>query len=152
MNNFKDKENYKIHIENLKNLQSIGHLLLYIKNLYPDWITNIHPCFSFDYDILNVNWLNMCKNKIKVTPKDIILVKEDEFKSNSNFLATSCNIITNCGFLVRKNTDYIKCKNCNKLIPTKKTILNIINNNNMKYKKFFPKNWKNCCTDCNKKS
>ena len=122
------------------------YILLHIKNKYPDWIKMIYPCFSNDYNILNLNWLRMCKQKFNTEPKDIIIVEQDEFKSNSTFLETSCDILTKCGFLIRNENSYIKCQNCDRLIPTELEIQNI----NTKISLDFPKVWKPCCSECNK--
>ena len=149
MSKFNDTENIEIDIENLKNSSTIGHILLHIKNKYPDWIKMIYPCFSNDYNILNLNWLRMCKQKFNTEPKDIIIVEQDEFKSNSTFLETSCDILTKCGFLIRNENSYIKCQNCDRLIPTELEIQNI-KNINKKISLDFPRVWKPCCSECNK--
>ena len=134
-------------IEKLKNFPTIGEMINYINHLYPSWIKSNSSSFSKDYDILNINWNGMCKKLFKTTTKCIILVEQDEFKSDSSFLETSCDILTNCGFLIRNENNYIKCENCNKLIPTESEIEKI-KMANKKISTRFPKSWKPCCTDC----
>ena len=149
MNRFKDTPNCKDVIERIKNLSNIGEIIEYIKILYPEWIKSFHPCFSSDYNILNKNWVIMCDKVLKTSLKDIILVEEDEFKSDSDVLNTCCEILTRSGFLIRKYDNYVKCQNCDRLIPTIDEIKKI-QTINKKLNLQFPGEWMDSCTECTK--
>lgn len=148
------KSDTEIKFEDLKGI---------IDNALPGWITHIISEYSQDYPHFINNWQNVT-TKLNTTKKYILLVDENVNISNieskkqdgvpsdmSGIIQLFCETLTAIGCIVRLNTDFIKCKKCNKAIPSEK-IYNMFkqHNGNVEPKKQIqiPESWHSSCKSC----
>lgn len=125
-----------------KTMEDIRNL---VNTTFPTWISGIYKKYSTDYPFLSVSHSTFCK-ALKTTPKDIILVTfiPDEGLLGFSVLQKFLDTFTCNGFVVRRDTEFSPCPECNSLIPDK----------SLHIKMYFmkpdetPKKWASYCRDC----
>lgn len=147
MSNYNDPENYEEVFENIKNCPTIKEVIEVINKTYPDWIYGFFDGFSKDYPHLDNNWRKVCM-QMKVSPSKVMLVKDFDFNNdNMKLINIFCELFTKCGFSIKKEREYIICKNCNLLIPVPE-IYERFKNSGFS----IPSNWNSeCIGNCNRK-
>ena len=94
--------------------------LEFVRNFLPNWITNVIDNYSDDYNYLIQNWKLIC-NGMNVSPQKILLVnhlptnKDDKDFLKINFIS---DLLTRNGYIIRRNNEFISCRNCLKAIPS----------------------------------
>jgi hypothetical protein len=107
-------------ITHVKKYPNIGEIINYTTYKYPKWIVDYGDKFTTTFDFLNNRWENLMKN---VNTAKILLVSklykensdDDEVTKNLFFVS---QLLISTGFLLRKNNEYTRCKNCNCVFPT----------------------------------
>ena len=91
---------------------------------YPDLITTISDSYGKHLPIFTKNWEKICEDIFKCDTQKIILVNfiplehtDPKYKVINNIYSK----LTKCGYIIRKNTDFIPCNLCNKIILGKTT-------------------------------
>ena len=119
-------------METLQIFEKLSHKerISQINNILPEWIIDIGDKYHSDYPILTRNWKKMCEFT-KHPQQKIILVKhiphpKDEDKDEN--IRNICDILIQLGYVIRRASEFTKCKKTNLILPNKK-LLNYINNN-----------------------
>ena len=129
-------------LKKINNTQSVEEIEKIIGEYYEGWILFFVSKYSDDYPHLEKNWKTLC-NIQKINPKKIILVSDIIFDKDHTVLIKLCEILTQCGYVVRRATEFIICPRCESCLPSK-DIWHLL-----KEKKFpVPDVWKNCCSSC----
>ena len=107
----------------LINTEDTTEMLEIVKNQFPNWITHISNGYHFKYNMLNRNWSDICDN-LKCECQKILLVstvptKEDEDQKLAGEMAFACDFLTQKGFVIRRNIEFLKCKHSDKVYPCK---------------------------------
>ena len=116
----KDKslvEDILLKISSFKGNALVG----YIRELSPDWI--VAECPNYSPELVNfiTNWGKVCQ-MCNVEKAGIILVKEVIFEDPENrfrILRQAGEELTKNGYSVRRSTELVGCKRCNKAILSK---------------------------------
>ena len=98
-------------------------MLEIVNNQFPKWITHISNGYHRKYHMLNRNWVDICKN-LKCERKKILLVssiptKEDKDQELASEMAFTCDYLTQKGFIIRLDIEFLKCKNSDDVYPSK---------------------------------
>ena len=100
-----------------------SEMLEIVKNQFPNWITHVSNGYHLKYNMLNRNWSDVCDN-LKCERQKILLVssiptKEDEDQTLAGEMAFTCDFLTQKGFVIRRNIEFLKCKNSDNVYPCK---------------------------------
>ena len=118
MSEYKDPENVQDIIEDLKNAPTAKELLQILEDTCPNWISGVYDSYCDNFPQLQKNWLFIC-DKCGVSPKKIILVKDINFDEEHILIRTFCEIMTNLGFCVRRDCEFVPCNRlCGRVIPS----------------------------------
>jgi hypothetical protein len=126
-------------IANLINAKEIGDVFEIIKNVAPGWIVFTSSKFSNDYEFFEKNWFYIC-SVTKSSPAKIIIANKIETLLERSF----AEILTHSGFCVRDIKNFLPCKNCGNILPTKEMYNAIIKSKN----RLIPTVWKDTCSIC----
>ena len=86
-------------------------ILDFVNELVPEWICHVSDRYDPGYTHLQGNWEKIC-NELKISPQKIILVSELpdadlEDRDRTMNLLFLCDFLTNKGFVIRRNTEFI---------------------------------------------
>jgi hypothetical protein len=89
-----------------------------------NWIVTATDEYSSDYSYLARNWVTVCKkfgkdHNIKISPQQIVLVADIRFDDDHKLLRAVSEYMTMRGYCVRKYGEFIECKTCGKVLPSK---------------------------------
>lgn len=138
---YKILENEKDYIKAINNAD-IDTILNFLNVNYPEWIRYNSEKYSQDYNYLQNNWKHICK-KLNITPQKILLVEYISFDPTLKVLNCLNERLTKLGYCVRRDSEFILCKNCNAIIPCK-NLWQFMKNNKLP----VPNVWNNVCTKC----
>ena len=107
-------------VDDSKSLDEIIHI---IKEQFPEWIKHISNGYHKKYNWLNKNWDNICDN-LKCKRQKILLVskvpsKDDSDQQKAGEMAFVCDFLTQKGFVIRRDIEFLKCKNSDNVYPCK---------------------------------
>jgi len=139
---FEDPENTQKLMKTLKYISNMQDLILFVNNIFPNWIYQILDGYSQDYPHLQKNWLSIATLS-RTNPKKIIIVEQITYDSEHKILCSVVESLTLSGYVVRTKEDLIACTCCYKAIPTEK-IFRILKNNNL----LHPNTWSDKCSTC----
>lgn len=142
MEKYLDPPNVATILEKIKTLQTIRDIKILADEVFPGWWCTTIQEYSNDYPHLDKNWNSVC-NTIGVKKSLIVLVDFLEFTDNHSLIKVFTESFTRAGFNVRKNSDYVKCKNCNRAIPSE-VIWTIFKENKFD----VPLSWSKTCKNC----
>jgi hypothetical protein len=139
---FRDTPERENIIDKLKTSASETTSEQIINVYYPDWLKLSTQKYSNDYPHLQKNWQVLC-NQFHTTPKRIVLVEEIHFENDHKILQQVCDFLTQTGYCVRRQEEFVFCSVCGGAIPCVE-IYNLL-----KEKKFpVPQKWRDMCIDC----
>jgi hypothetical protein len=140
--NYQDNET-RIQIkEDIKECKCLKDIVDLIDQYYPEWLVTSIDGYSEDYPQLTKNWNIVCE-KMGVTPKKIILVKEIKFSADYKIMEFICDFMTRNGYCVRRETEFVVCPDCNKAIPVE-SVHSVLKKN----KSNVPLVWRSHCRNC----
>ena len=129
-------------IDKLTEAKTVEEVEKVIETYYPNWLVLSLDEYSTDYPHFQKNWVTLC-DKMKTTPKKIILVSDIEFGDTPTVLNKICEFMTLHGYVVRRTSEFIACSVCEKAIPCIE-IWSLL-----KEKGFpVPGTWENKCSNC----
>ena len=126
-------------IARLINAKKIGEVFEIIQNISPEWIVFTASKFSNDYEFFQQNWSHIC-SVTKSSPEKIIIANKIETSLERSF----AEILTHSGFCVRDIKNFLPCKNCGNILPTKEMYNAIIKSKN----RLIPSVWRDTCSTC----
>ena len=94
-----------------------------VNRQFPKWITHVSNGYHLKYNMLNRNWNDICEN-LKCERQKILLVstlptKDDEDQQLAAEMAFACDFLTQKGFVIRRDIEFLKCKNSDRVYPCK---------------------------------
>lgn len=94
-----------------------------VNTQFPNWITHVSSGYHLKYNMLNRNWNDICEN-LKCERQKILLVstvptKDDEDQQLAAEMAFACDFLTQKGFVIRRDIEFLKCKNSDSVYPCK---------------------------------
>jgi hypothetical protein len=103
--------------------QQTEQMLDIVNRQFPKWITHISNGYHTKYNTLNRNWKDICDN-LKCKPEKILLVstlptKDDEDQQLAAEMAFACDFLTQKGFIIRRDIEFLKCKSSDRVYPCK---------------------------------
>ena len=104
--------------------QQSGQILEIVNRQFPNWITHVSNGYHVKYNMLNKNWNDICNN-LKCERQQIFLVstiptKDDENQQLAAEMAFVCDFLTQRGFVIRRDIEFLKCNNSDRVYPCKK--------------------------------
>ena len=124
----------------------------FINDRLPNWVVDFIDNYSEDYPRFTENWIMMCKNlPNSPNPKKIILVSEipldkplQREKKRFEDIHTASSVLTQKGYVVRRNGELVKCKACKRGVASEKVydFMKTIGD------KDIPSSWDNTCNSC----
>ena len=115
---YKDPENIKEILEQVKNTEKHNDIVKLIDNIFPGWILGWCEKYSSDYSHFQNNWRFVCK-KMALSPLKVVIVDKIVFdNAEYSLIRVFCELLTLCGHSVRRKEEFIGCKVCGDAIPT----------------------------------
>ena len=142
MDKYIDPPNAAEIIAKIKTLPTIKDIKLLADELFPGWWCGTSKEYSNDYPHLRENWTRVCVS-IRTKKSLIIFVDFLEFGIDHTVIKMFAETFTRAGFIVRKNSDYVKCSKCEHAIPSEE-IWSIFKQKNFN----VPLKWDSVCTKC----
>jgi len=139
---FEDPTNMQELMRNLNSISDIQELILFINNIFPEWICQILHGYSQDYPHLQKNWLAITALS-KTKPKKILIVEQIVYDKEHKILCMVVELLALSGYIIMTKDEFIACGSCYKAIPTEK-IFNILKNNNL----IQLDTWSDKCSTC----
>lgn len=140
--NFTDRENSEKVICDLVELKTSAEIQKYIEKIFPGWLLYSFNKYCSDYPHLQKNWETICKLS-NVSPQKIVIVSEIQFDDQHRTIRAFCEFMTNKGYVVRRDGEFIPCTVCSSAIPPRDMW------ELMKAKKLpVPKVWNKKCSEC----
>jgi hypothetical protein len=138
-----DKNTYDAFINELSISNTVEDTEKTIEKYFPGLISYKIKQYSKDYPTLASNWNVIC-DKLKTTPKDIILLKKIVFENREyTLLNTICELLTRKGYCVRREGEFSSCFKCEGAIPCIEIWQNM-KNRGLK----VPNTWSSICRNC----
>jgi len=137
-----DPENLESIIKDIMLMKTVQDVVNKLKEVYPDFIIDTLEEYSNDYPHFDINWRGMCYTlKVK---KAFILIVDDFIEDDKHILIkTFCEVLTQAGFILRRQTEFIPCSVCKYALPTEE-MYNKLKEANVR----VPATWNNKCTTC----
>lgn len=125
--------------------------LLFIPNELESqgWLITTFPGYTNEYKVFQNNWKVLCDN-IKVTPKDIIIVKEipiDKTKPCFELMNSTLDRLTREGYCCRREGELVGCKGCGKAMLSKDLHEKLMRSDRP-IKDVVPDFWSSRCNSC----
>ena len=115
---YKDPQNFKEIVEEVKNAQTHDDVVKIINRTFPTWILGWPKRYSLDYPHFQNNWAFVCK-RAGCTPLSVIIVDKIEFKdSEYKLVRLFSELLTVFGHSVRRKEEFVGCKMCGDAIPS----------------------------------
>ena len=110
-------------ISTLIELNDTDKIMEIIDTQFPNWIKHISTAYHTKYNYLNRNWNEICKN-LKCERQKILLVshipnKDDKDQQKASEMSFICDFLTQRGFVIRRDIEFLKCKNSDNVYPCK---------------------------------
>lgn len=122
----------------LQNAEQHDEIIKLINTLLPEWIVHITDEYAPEYKQLSKTWEELC-NKLKVQKQYICIVKYlplDVKELNDQYINAIADILVSKGYLLRRESELIICKNTGKAMLSKKMYEHFKRHN-----AFLPKKW-----------
>ena len=139
---YEDPENLEVLIKEIFKMKTVQEIIDMLSVIYPEFITARLEEYSKDYPHFDINWRGMCMT-LKVKKTLILLV--DYFPSDDKhiLLKTFCEVLTQSGFIIRRNTEFFPCSVCNHALPNN-TFFDKLKSLDIK----TPEKWDTKCSTC----
>jgi hypothetical protein len=139
---YEDPENVQDIIKQIFTLKTIKEINDLFLSVFPTFIINVLNNYSKDYPHFENNWKGMCLT-LNIKPALIILIDDYEENEKHILVKTFLELLTQAGFIVRKNIEFIPCSICNAVLPNE-NIYNKLKELNIK----VPEKWDTKCSTC----
>lgn len=137
---FKDSE-LNCKVADLTKLSDLKSVLDFLEKHLNGWVVGFSKRYSDDYPHLTCTWVETCKS-LRCKPAEIMLVSYIPHKDDDTrlFLNSVCDIFSQSGFSIRRYTEFVACRVCKSLLPSKKAFKKLA------VQPPFP--WSNMCRHC----
>jgi hypothetical protein len=98
--------------------------------------------YSTDYPTLIKNWDFLCE-KFSTRKKEILLVKDIDFKQSDSEMMKVFDIATKDGYCIRRVDEFTTCRTCGNAIPCKE-LWTLLHSKNIP----VPDVWSEKCSTC----
>ena len=115
---FADPLNAAEILDSLSTLETYKDVLDKINQVFPTWIVGCIKGYSSDYEYLTRNWKAVCAKANNVVPKDIVVVKYMIFDDDHAVIMMFAEILTACGYCVRRIEEIGTCETCSRGVPS----------------------------------
>ena len=139
---YKDPQNIQEITKEILLSKNIQNIIDILNKTFPNFIIETLSDFSEDYPHFDLNWTAICFS-LKVRKAFILLVDDFEEDSEHILIKMFCEILTQAGFVVRKNKDFQPCLICKKVLPNKGMYEKMKD-----HKVAVPKEWNDTCKKC----
>lgn len=148
------RENNEEIITKLHDSQDYQTLLSWINLNLPNWIQEQLDDYAEEYTFLALNWAYLCV-QWKTEPKQILIVEflpnvclDPDYKEFEKYriLQVVIDGLSKNGFIIRKKSEIVACKGCQKALLSKE-IYDFFKSKPNSHKK-LPKVWNEYCLNC----
>ena len=122
----------------LQNATQHDEIINLINILLPEWIVHITDEYAPEYKELSKTWADLC-DKLKAQKQYICIVKYlplEVKELNDQYINAIADILVGKGYLLRRESELIICKNTGKALLSKKMYDHFKRHN-----AFLPKKW-----------
>jgi hypothetical protein len=103
----------------LSELDIKGDFKNIIHKHYPGWLKTCSSNYSSDYPTFITNWETIC-GKLNKPRQELLLVSDIRVDDNHRIIYSIVEHLTQNGYCIRLEKDFVVCPLCSKAIPCKK--------------------------------